>query len=102
MRVEQGDQVIIEQVDQVIRPFWNWSSISLDSGTRNIINTTDTSCRGWRGWRSREWCGHKIRLHFMYSVLGMTSQFCCLWDVLSGCSLQFTSSLGLYSMKLSS
>ena len=31
------------------RPFWNWSSISLDSGARNIINTTDTSCRGLAG-----------------------------------------------------
>ena len=47
--VDQGDQVIMEQVDQVIRPFWNWSSISLDSGARNIINTTDTSCRGLAG-----------------------------------------------------
>ena len=49
VRVEQGNQVIMEQVDQVIRPFWNWSSISLDSGARNIINTTDTSCRGLAG-----------------------------------------------------
>ena len=47
--MEQGDQVVMEQVDQVIRPFWNWSSISLDSGARNIINTTDTSCRGLAG-----------------------------------------------------
>ena len=28
----------------VVRPFWNWSSISLD--TRDIMNSTDTTCRG--------------------------------------------------------
>ena len=28
----------------VVRPFWNWSSISLD--TRDMVNTTDTTCRG--------------------------------------------------------
>ena len=36
-------------VDPGLRPFWNWSSISLetrDSGARSLINTTDTACRG--------------------------------------------------------
>ena len=30
----------------VIRPFWNWSSISLDTRDNLTINTTDTACRG--------------------------------------------------------
>ena len=31
----------------VVRPFWNWSSISLDTRDMiNTVNTTDTTCRG--------------------------------------------------------
>ena len=31
----------------LVRPFWNWSSISLDSRDMiNTVNTTDTTCRG--------------------------------------------------------
>ena len=32
----------------VVRPFWNWSSISLDTrgDIINTANTTDTTCRG--------------------------------------------------------